>query len=184
MERPELDKNPYSLEQLSYIRSKVSLIEGVYSELDQAGLVISSVPGRFSDIWSLWVDGFNWMNTNPIDFLDHKAIAEASGSVLLTGLGLGLGVLLASANPDVSEITVLEKDQRIIDHIWPMIEPHSRATTLIFADADSYEPSAFDFAYLDHAETAIAPEVKDAYLASCSQVATWYEEYAKVLESW
>jgi len=127
---------------------------------------------------ALYVDGDCAMTTMPEDLLDHRSILEeAEGSVLLTGLGLGVGVSFALANQEVIKVTVVEKDGEVIDAIWPLFKDEARAE-VIHVDADTFEPDeAFDFAYLDHRVLGDVPqESKDYFRARIPVVKVWAEE--------
>jgi hypothetical protein len=156
------------------------LIAGAWHDYCKGGVIVQD---RIAS-WALWIDGFNWMNTNDVDLLDHSCILdEFGGDIVLTGLGLGLGVLFAQANQYVTSITVIEKDLRIIDAILPMIQADTEIT-VIHADADDfrYEDHQFDFAYLDHCNER-AP---DATIARVKEtvpiVRVWFDEYQEALK--
>lgn len=134
--------------------------------------------------FSLFVDGFNWMNTNDIDLNDHSCIFEMHGRVLFTGLGLGLAAKFALSNPAIEEIVVVEKDRRIIETILPMLEPFdsSQRLLIICRDADSFQfYQDFDFAFLDHYKAEIPRKVKDYYCSKIPNVICWFEEVQKWL---
>lgn len=188
MERAYLDSTPYTPGQLAWLPQAYGVVSGAWSELDEDGLILKSSPGRFSDIHSLTIDGFGWMNSNPVDLLDHRKILDqASGDVLLTGLGLGLGVLFANANPLVESITVIEKDERVARLVWPMVSQRLQTRCwFVLADADSYNYSSesYSFAYVDHAAEAPPADTVEK-IADCSdQVVIWWEEVHEVLASW
>lgn len=128
------------------------------------------------------------MNSNPIDLLDHRRILdEASGDVLLTGLGLGLGVLFANANPLVESITVIERDERVARLVWPMVARRLKTRCwFVLADADTYDYSSenYSFAYVDHAAEAPPAETVAKIAASSETVVVWWEEVHEVLASW
>lgn len=188
MERAYLDATPYTPGQLSWLPQAYGVVSGAWSKLAEDGLNLTSAPGRFSDVYSLTIDGFGWMNSNPIDLLDHRRILdEASGDVLLTGLGLGVGVLFANANPNVESITVLEKDERVARLIWPMVSQRLQTRCwFVLADADEYDysPESYNFAFIDHAAEAPPVETVARIAAFSETVVVWWEEVHEVLASW
>ena len=54
----------------------------------------------------------------------------AEGSVLVTGLGLGCVVRGLLAKPEVQHITVVERDQDVIDMVWPEFQAETRCMIL------------------------------------------------------
>jgi protein-L-isoaspartate O-methyltransferase len=133
------------------------------------------------DSWALFVDGFNWMNTNPIDVMDHSSILNMTGTLLLTGLGLGVGVVYALHNEAITAITVVEKDQRVVDAIVPLLRAQypeiDAKLTVVVADADTYAlDRQYDYAFLDHHVKHIPDGVAARYHEHCRLVVTWWNE--------
>lgn len=188
MERASLDSTPYTPEQLDWLPQAYGVISDTWSDVNEDGLKLTRSPGRFGDVWSLCIDDFNWMNTNPVDLLDHRTILKgAVGDVLLTGLGLGLGVIFANANPNISSITVIESDWRVHRHVLPMVARRLQKPARIFvADADTYDYSkeSYDFAFIDHAREAPPTDTVEKIGACSRQVVVWWNEAHEVLASW
>lgn len=59
---------------------------------------------------------------------------RASGRVLITGLGLGCVVRGALLNPQVDHVTVVEREQDVIDLVAPFM-PHKDRLTIVHDDA-------------------------------------------------
>ncbi len=150
--------------------------------VSQEGVEIRFIDGAFC----LFVDGFNWMNTNTIDVLDHKCILDFHGRVIFTGLGLGVCVAYAVLNPNITQVDVIENDPRIIALIQPLLErtftfPEGYLN-IIAADADTYCDLNYDCAFLDHYPAAIPADVKEKYTQNIPRVVCWYDEALKLLK--
>lgn len=139
---------------------------------------------KIGDSYALFVDGFNWMNTNDIDLEDHSCIFLMHSKVLFTGLGLGVAVKFALSNPNITEIVVIEKDYRVIESILPLLLPYNslQKLTIVAADADNYEiEGKFMFAFLDHHINVIPDEVIARYKLHVPNVICWFDEVQKWL---
>ena len=91
-------------------------------------------------------DDITWMSTDPNEINTMRdSINEASGDVLTFGLGLGYFPIMCAIKPNVSSVTIIEKDPKIIDifrkHILPLFEFKDK---IQFIQAD-----AFNFAKKD-----------------------------------
>lgn len=153
------------------------LVHNIWEEYEQDGLAI-----KLNHTTELWIDGFNWMNTNEIDLLDHSCIlTDFNGHVLLTGLGLGLGILYAEKNPKVHEITVIENDLRVISAVLPMLPDIKKDLTVLVRDADEVDFSQykFDCAFIDHAKKDPPIETIKKVEKICPHVRLWIEEWEK-----
>src|SRR5438874_1639209 len=89
-------------------------------------------------ITTLKIDGKTWMVDDPPHWwamLDHAETFE--GHVLCAGLGLGLMIHTLTANPKVEKITVVERNQDVIDLTGPLV-PHDKLEIIC---ADWFEQS-------------------------------------------
>lgn len=78
-----------------------------------------------------------WMSMDENEWYLYRKLREfAYGRVLIAGLGLGFDLLNVADKNSVDEITVVEKQQAVIDLVWPYI-PHDK-TTLIHQDVLEY----------------------------------------------
>ncbi len=76
---------------------------------------------------------------------------HAHGDVLIGGLGIGMIILAIQDNPSVRSITVLEKNQDVIDLIAPQLPLNSKVT-IICADVFDWKPPRgvrYDCIYMD-----------------------------------
>jgi hypothetical protein len=67
-----------------------------------------------------------------------EAVRNAKGSVLITGLGLGMVAQACLKRPEVTDVTVIEKSADVI----ALVKPHlpKRGLTVIHADAFEWKP--------------------------------------------
>lgn len=82
---------------------------------------------------------------------EHKWVTERSGSVLIGGLGIGMINIPLLASDDITSVTIIEKEQDVIDLVWEHCAKDDRFT-LIHADIDTWEVpegSYWDFAWFD-----------------------------------
>jgi hypothetical protein len=80
------------------------------------------------------------MSNTPDEINDARYfINHAKGSILINGLGLGVVVKALLLNPEVTDITVIEISQDVIDLVAPTYLSDSRLT-IIHADAFDYKP--------------------------------------------
>lgn len=174
----QFDRTPYSKDQLDFIKSVQPLLANVWSVDTFNGIELRKEKGLFT-AYSLFIDDLCWMTSNALDLLDHRSILEdAYGDVLLTGLGMGLGVIYAAENPQVTSITVIERDQRILDLIVPML---SHLTfSVIIADADEYAAGEYDFVFIDHAYARPDQDVIDKLSELASNSVVWFDERMKL----
>ncbi len=100
-------------------------------------------------------DGREWMLITPNEIETMKApIARAHGQVLTYGLGLGYFAFMAAEKENVSQVTVVERDARVIDlfekHILPQL-PHREKLRVVCEDAFSFaaKKPKFDFVFAD-----------------------------------
>ncbi len=84
-------------------------------------------------------NGFLVMSDTPAEMRDHRrAVLMAKRSCLLNGLGIGLVLKNILLKPDVTDVTVVEISQDLID----IVAPHYSDPRVIFvcADALEYQP--------------------------------------------
>lgn len=107
-----------------------------------------------------------WMSVTPHEINTmRESIENAKGDVVTFGLGLGYYAYMVSLKKEVKSVTVIEKDERVIDlfnrHILPQFKNRDKIR-IIHADAFSYiEKKANDKDY-DHAFIDIYHTAEDA----------------------
>lgn len=99
--------------------------------------------------------GVTWMSVTPNEIETmEKAVNEATGKVVVYGLGIGYYPYMISLKEDVKEIAIIEKDEKIIElfkkHLLPLFE-HKEKITIIKQDAFKYmqENHYFDYSFID-----------------------------------
>jgi spermidine synthase len=79
------------------------------------------------------------MSDTPAEMRDHfYAVRAAHGSCLINGLGIGMVLKACLKKPEVTDITVVEISQELID----MVSPHyqDKRVTIVCASAFDYKP--------------------------------------------
>ena len=97
-----------------------------------------------------------WMSLIPHEINTMKEpIAEAKGNVLVFGLGLGYYAFMVSEKPDVKKVTIIEKDENIINlfkkHLLDKF-PHKEKINIIEDDAYHFldiTKETYDYAFID-----------------------------------
>lgn len=134
--------------------------------------------------WMIRRKGTIWMSLAAMECESHMPhIAAARGHVVVAGLGMGFVTFNIMRKPEVTKVTVLERDREVIklmDQIsdwrsWPKIE-------LVEGDALAYQPNEpVDFLYADiwsHLGDEQAPELTQAIQANvqAARVGWWGQE--------
>lgn len=93
-----------------------------------------------------------WMSVTPHEINTMKdAVNHAHGNVITLGLGIGYYAYMCLLKDDVSSVTVIERDPRVIsvfeENILPFF-PHAEKLRIVEADAIKYMENAGDFEYL------------------------------------
>lgn len=87
------------------------------------------------------------------EFEEHQWLwGHATGDILVTGLGIGFVNEWLIKAPGVKSVTIIEKNQDVIDMVWDHCAKDERFT-LIHADADNWEipeDSSWDCIWIDH----------------------------------
>lgn len=137
-----------SFEPFSY--DDVSIDEENYFEINKIGYFKENVSYPYisykNNIWML-------ITPNEINTM-QKAIDEASGNVLVYGLGLGYFPYMISLKDNVKKITIIEKDKNIVNLFKKNIFPQFKNQTkfeIIISDAFDYMKlnKKYDFCFID-----------------------------------
>lgn len=184
MEFSVLDKTPYKEDQMQYLDALLGQIVFPWHPFSQDNVEIVQHDGNWK-ISSLLIDGNCYMTNSAPDLLDHRKIfEEAEGDILLTGYGLGLGVILADLNLKVNTITVVENNQTIIDVICPMVDSVCKRikANVLYLDANTWIPEQiYDFAFIDHDYQRADSE---RYTPFCKKLVSWWDERQELEKSW
>lgn len=124
---------------------RTSFFEGVapIEVLFKDGRVIHSLRRRGKD-------GRTMMTDIPQEIYDHeKPISNAHGDVLVGGLGLGYYPSCIINKPEVRSVTVIEKEQEIIDMVKPYIDKRIVVKCADLFDYLKTGHAIFDYAYFD-----------------------------------
>ena len=130
-----------------------------------------------------------WMNDTPMETTSMiPAIAGAHGKVLTSGLGIGLFVALIAKKPSVRSITVVEREQKIIDLVYPQIKGLFRIPfEVVCGDIYHYLKHVnkeYDFIFIDIWPGFLAPikemdslkALAEKRLAPGGEVRVWLQE--------
>ena len=103
--------------------------------------------GKFA---RLLVNGHVMMSETPMEHRTNREFVwEAHGDVLVGGLGLGMILLAVQDKEKVRSITVIEKNQDVIDAVYHQL-PLNQKVTLIQDDVFTWKPDRkYDCVYMD-----------------------------------
>ena len=98
------------------------------------------VPGVFTVL----ADGDSVvMSDTPAEVMEHREFIErAHGHVLIHGLGLGMCARAVCLKPEVSSVTVVERNPEVIQLVWNHVgeQPWSNKCRVILDDAFTWRP--------------------------------------------
>jgi hypothetical protein len=133
-----------------YVSLRRKMTADEIRELEEEGTVVYDDGSEFTG----WTPV---MSDTPSEISEHReAIENATGRVLVTGLGLGMVVSALLAKPDVEHITVVEIDRDVIGLTGHYYSSHPRVT-IVNDDALEYAEALqagdgsllFDYAWHD-----------------------------------
>jgi len=124
-----------SLKQIS-----VSDLESKISSLK--GYLFYCPPG---DYMALRVnDQLVMSDTNFEQSTNYEVVSQATGHILIAGLGLGMILIPIAKKDSVKSITIIEKHQDVIDLVWPKLKKYlgkrANKITIIQSDIFSWKP--------------------------------------------
>ena len=101
---------------------------------------------RFGTSW------LNIMQDTSREYDEHDWLVQRmSGDVLIGGLGIGMIHIPLLASSDVTSVTIVEKEQDVIDLVWDDCVKDDRFT-IVHADIHTWEPpagSSWDVGWFD-----------------------------------
>ena len=133
------------------------------------------------------------MSNTPAEIIGHMEFYRAAtGRVMIGGLGIGMILEAVLKKPEVTSITVIEKEQEIIDLVSPFYANEEKVKIIcgdVFNPKDYLIPGTkFDRLYFDIWDTINAdnyPEMKDLnvkwrkYKAPCGKAYFWEKAICK-----
>lgn len=117
-------------------------------------------------------------------YAEHQTLWDkANGDVLIGGLGLGFVNYKLIQFPHVTSVTIVEKNQEIIDMVWSHC-PKDERFSIVHADIDTWTPpigSHWNYAWLDTwiAHNSIQNRqqynhvLMEKYLPFCDEINYW-----------
>lgn len=131
---------------------------------------------RFGQSW------LNIMQDTEQEYSEHDWLVERmSGDVFLGGLGIGMIHIPLLDSDDVTSVTIIEKEQDVIDLIWEDCARDDRFT-IIHADINTWTPpegSSWDVVWLDtwltHEESIddYSSRMREKFGPYCDNVGGW-----------
>lgn len=83
-------------------------------------------------------------DTNLEKSTNYEVISQATGDVLIAGLGLGMILIPIVKKDSVKSVTVIEKHQDVIDLVWPKLKKYlgkkAEKITIIQSDIFTWKP--------------------------------------------
>ena len=181
------DTTPFTDEERSWINNAYDLIRDKIRGVSFDGMVLRKGRNYCDPFWVLEIDGMPWMATAPIDLYAHKCVLDdMHGHVCLTGLGIGVALLFAEANPKIESVTIVEKDERVKVGVWEMHRRRGnlKKSRLVLADANDFDYSDFDCVFLDHTPNCQVDADVLARAQSQTKVFNWYDIAIGIEDDW
>ena len=163
-------------------RIRVDIPDGVSGKFSVQKVYISYWVGSVEpkDTYTiLYSSGENIMQDTTREYREHKQfLKEAHGDILVAGLGLGMINESLMNNPNVKSITIVEKNQEVIDLVWPHC-PKNEKIRLVHADIYDWEPdSKWDIGWFDswcgeNQHTEYQKNMNEKYSQVCEDIQFW-----------
>lgn len=127
------------------------------------------------------------MSDTHSEHLEHKILWNgATGDVLVAGLGLGYVNEFLMNNPNITSVTIIEKNQEVINLVWPHC-PKNQKFTLINDDIETWSPpngSHWHFGWFDSwtSQSAFTDYqsyqqfIRNKYQTYCDSIEFWAGE--------
>ena len=128
------------------------------------------------------VDWFGVMTDTKQEYNEHEIFWEnATGDVLITGLGIGFSHCNLVNNPNITSVTIIEKYQDVIDLVWDHCSKDDRFS-LIHADTNTWEIEGhWDCIWIDHWVYNISEDTEEDFIKSMTEK---YSPYCNWLGFW
>ncbi len=181
------DITPYTDQERSWLNSAYDLIRDKIEPAGCDGVVLRIGQHYCDPFWVLEIDKMCWMATAPIDLYSHKCILdEMHGSVCLTGLGIGVGLIFAEANPRIDSVVIVEKDERVAEAIWNIHYDRGniQKSRLLITDADECEFEGFDCVFIDHTPNTQVDTTVLQRAEKQTKVFNWYDIAIAIEDDW
>jgi hypothetical protein len=150
-------------------------------------LSVKIIERVFNDnsVFLLHIDNKPIVSSSRYDLLYHKQIAEFEGEVLLTGLGLGIGLLLAEHNPKITAVDVIEINPHVGIALQGTYPNTPKLRNFIVGNAET--PSVLSLGtygniFIDHRQLDYPDELLDVYRQH-GNVITGYSEGMRLMET-
>ena len=126
---------------------EVDIMDFTKENIPLRALMSGISEGKFA---RLLVNGHVMMSETPMEHRTNREFVwEAHGDVLVGGLGLGMILLAVQDKEKVRSITVIEKNQDVIDAVYHQL-PLNQKVTLIQDDVFTWKPDRkYDCVYMD-----------------------------------
>ena len=121
------------------------------------------------------------MSNSLSEIADHyPLLVRVKGSVLITGLGLGILPFLLNGNPKVTSIDIVEIQPEVIRLTGPTLQHITQKVTIHSGNAFTWKPKRkFDYAWHD-----IWPDISADNLNEMKTLVDRYKPYAKWQGCW
>jgi hypothetical protein len=164
------------------MRITVDIPEAVNGDFEIKKVTTDSIAGKEEPLDTytiLYKDGVGIMQDTTHEYDEHQELWDnATGDVLIGGLGIGFVNQKLIDNPNVTSVTIIEKQQEVIDLVWEHC-PKDETFTLIHADIETWQPTQhFDTMWID---TWLSPtnyveyntELINKYQPHCNWIGVW-----------
>ena len=151
---PEQEKENFEITHLKMNEEMVKRerMNAAFGGADSYGEVYGLEPGTYvclRDKRSIFRNNVIMSDTWMEQKTNREIIDKANGDVLIAGLGIGLITLPILKKKSVRTVTIIEKEQEIIDLVAPYLPTNSKVK-IICADIFKWEPEQkYDTIYFD-----------------------------------
>jgi predicted membrane-bound spermidine synthase len=132
------------------VTKEMASLGNMRASFTPGGWLFLVTPGEYA---RLSVRGQLVMTDTQMEQRSNEAfVRQANGRVLVAGLGLGMILHPVLAKANVEHVTVLEKEQSVIDLVGPSLAHYGERLTIVAADAFDWKPAKgerWDTIYFD-----------------------------------